>query len=265
MSSTAIEVATAEDCREAIGRIYPEDSTGWLAATGVIHVASVWAGAPPDLPTLKIDPGTPGCATDAFVLALARARADAIVTTGKIVRAEPTLRHVDGAESPHAGLAHWRSEELHKRRPARTVVLTSRPDLDLEHPLFAGPERAWVMTAESVAESLAARAGGGAPIEIIPRQSPGIRDALTWLLALPGIETVLVEAGPATTAALYDSSHGVDELMLTFYHGATLPPAVRGGTFATRARLKETFPGLSFAGRRDGRDADWSFCRARRP
>ena len=62
----------------------------WRGARGVLQVAAVadraWVA-------IAIGPAAPSSATDRFVLGFARARSDAIVTTGAILRAEPDLVH----------------------------------------------------------------------------------------------------------------------------------------------------------------------------
>ena len=56
-------------------------------AAGVLHVAAVWAERPDRLTVLEITAQTPKSDDDAFALSLARARADAVLTTGAILRA----------------------------------------------------------------------------------------------------------------------------------------------------------------------------------
>ena len=62
-------------------------------ALGVLHVAAVWETPDGRYRTLRVGEGAIRSASDAVVLSAARARADAIVTTGRILRDEPELMH----------------------------------------------------------------------------------------------------------------------------------------------------------------------------
>ena len=62
-------------------------------SSGVVHVTAVWQRGDGDLVTLRTAAGAPRVAHDALVLGLARARADAILTTAEVLRCEPGLRH----------------------------------------------------------------------------------------------------------------------------------------------------------------------------
>jgi hypothetical protein len=111
------------------------------------------------LETIAIGPHSPKSATDFFLLNLARARADAIVTTGKILRDEPAVEHrLQGADGEPAALAAWRRERLGKREPPCSVVLTTGREIDLFHPLFRSAPRVIILTGESAAGALRERA-----------------------------------------------------------------------------------------------------------
>jgi len=202
-------------------------------AAGVVHVTSVWTAPDGCWRSLRIGPETPESAADTLALAAARARADAIVTTGAILRAEPGLDHrLDGLVS---GAATWRRESLGLRSPPHSVVLTRRGDLDLDHRLFAATEGAsgkvFVLTGEDAAAELRARAAGREDrVVVVARRRPGLRDALAWLRGECAFETVLVEAGVSTATQLYDAPLAVDELLLSIYCAAP-PPAVQGEPF----------------------------------
>ena len=93
-----------DEVAQAIERLYGERLEDEV---GVLHVASAWRDETGRLFALRIGPDTPSSATDGFALALARARCDAILSTGKILRDEPGLRHRPDPVDPQ-GLTAWR-------------------------------------------------------------------------------------------------------------------------------------------------------------
>ncbi len=251
----------AARCAARIREIFEDDLQ---APPGVLHVTAVWQDAGGRLFTLRIGASTPRSATDAFVLGVARARCDAVVTTGRILRDEPEVLH----RLPD-DLAAWRRQRLGRREPPLTVVLTARHDVDLAHPLLA--RRALVVTSRDAAPRLVARvreAGRGDGIEVVGRTAPSLRDLLSFLREERGLADVCVEAGPATTAALYTEPPCVDELMLSVYLGSALPRGVRGGAFLGPGVLERVFPEPESLCRRFRRDepesGPWLFCRHRR-
>ena len=135
-------LATADAVRAESMRIYGSE----LRNTGVVHVTAVWQRAGGYLVTLRSGSSTgddpPRIVHDAFALGIARARADAILTTGEILRREPDLRH--GLPGPGAlplGLAEWRRTVLGKTTPPILWVMTRSGDLDFAHPAFGHPEK----------------------------------------------------------------------------------------------------------------------------
>jgi riboflavin biosynthesis pyrimidine reductase len=259
------------ETEERIRAIYGDVLTD---TPGVLHVASVWCDGAGDYFALRIGAGTPRSATDVFSLALARARCDAIVTTGRILREEPGLRH-----ALPVALAHWRRERLAKTHAPVSVVLTRRSDLDLAHPLVAPgregeafdpglPRQATiVVTAPAAAAALRARvaaagdrAGTRVPVEAVGLARPGLRELLTWLRDERGFASACVEAGPSTARDLYDEPLAVDELMLSQLHVPALPVGVCGGAFADLARIERRFA-LASEHESDEESGRWSFRR----
>lgn len=212
-------------CAKRIRALYGDDL---LSSAGALHVTSVWSGAGGRLFTLRIGPACPRSATDSFVLELTRARADAIVTTGQILRDEPGLR----TELEDPELVAWRRERLGKSEAPLTVVLSRRTDL--EHPLLAAPDA-------------------------VVRHA-GLRETLAWLREERGATTVAIEAGPSTTRALYDEPLAVDELLLSICHLPALPAGVQGGELGDLAHLTSRFPRRSERTREEESGA-WSFLR----
>jgi riboflavin biosynthesis pyrimidine reductase len=251
-------VSGAERAARAIRALYGDDL---VAAAGVLHVAAAWASPGRALVNMRITDGTPSSDTDAFALAVARARADAIVTTGRILREETGLRFTSPRDEAW-GLGAWRRTRLGREQAPWIVVLTRGPGLEVDHPALIG-HRTLVLTSHA-----AARAGrpssGGAAVEWIGREAPGLLDALAYLRGVHGLATVLVEAGPSTSAALYEAPGHVDELMLSICHVAALPPGVKGEPFLDEAARGRA--GLVEVARTDRDEASgrWTFTRWRR-
>lgn len=238
---------------ERIREVYGRD-VSLEKPPGVVHVTSVWFDDEGRSYTLRIGPDTPKSETDRFVLNLARARCDAIVTTGHILRQEPGVHH----EIPE-DLLDWRRSVLGKPDPPQSVVLTGRDDLDAGHPLLVRASRALVVTSESAAAALALRFADEPRIEVVGRVETGIRDVLR-LLGDRGFRSICIEAGPSTSRALYDDPVWVDELMLSVYLGTRLSAAVRGGEFLDSDTLARHFSVRGESVQRE-RSGLWSFRR----
>jgi riboflavin biosynthesis pyrimidine reductase len=205
---------------------------------GVLHVTAVWQAARGELVTLRIGPHAPASATDLFCLGVARARCDALVTTGRILREEPEVRQQLPPE-----LEAWRREQRGLETPPASVVLTGRADLDLAHPLLRTAAHAIVLTGHANAARLAQRAAraGGAPVEIVGRDTPGPRDTLRFLQQERDLGSVCIEAGPSSSRGLYEEPICVDELMLSVFQGDSVASAGQGGVFASLRQLERDF------------------------
>ncbi|MBM4266081.1 MAG: hypothetical protein FJ144_05615 [Deltaproteobacteria bacterium] len=231
---------------------------------GVIQVTSVTrprdAAAP--LETIAVGPDAPRSATDRFLLSLARARADAIVTTGKILRAEPDVRHSPlGSTEEIEALRRWRHDHLAKRDEPWSVVLSRGTSLDLDHPLFRPPARPLLLVPEETARRIepAARAAG---IRVLGRPEPSLEDSLAVLAADFGCETITVEAGPSTSRSLWGSPTRVDELLLSIFEEHEDVP--RAGAFSTEARLEAALGRPRASQSRVEESGLWTFRRYRR-
>lgn len=202
---------------------------------GVLHVVAVHAeGA--SRRVIRIGDHAPKSATDFFALELARARADAIVITGAILREEPELRY-----ELSSGLAAFRRDVLGLRDPPRLLVLT-RGDIPLDHPALHGAARPILFTSAEAAPALRARTG----LEIAAVPAPSARLALAFLRSERGCRSVSVEAGPTTAVPLYDEPCAIDELALSVFGGA-LDPRARGGRFLDEPALARRFERVSCA------------------
>jgi riboflavin biosynthesis pyrimidine reductase len=245
---------TAARCEERVHGLYGE---GLLQAPAVLQPMAVWNDGSGRLFTLLIGEASPDSATDRFVLGLARARVDAIVTTGRILRDEPDVTHSLGDPDLDA----WRVAVAGRDRPPVSVILTARDDLDFAHPVF-GAEEVLVVTSEEVEPVLASRAPDH--VEIVGRAYTALRETVRWLHEDRGFASVSVEAGPSSSLELYRAPVRVDELMLSVYQSPSLPDAARGGSFLDVADLDRLFP-VGAARRsectREEESGRWSFCR----
>jgi riboflavin biosynthesis pyrimidine reductase len=233
------QITSADSCDQKLVEIYKNDLE---SAQGVVHVTSVWAESSRSLVTLRIGPETPRSDTDAFVLNVARARADAIITTGKTLREEETVTHeLQGPGAVPQALADWRKNRLGKNEPPSSVVLTSGRNVDLDHPLFRSGTIPMIFTSPEGAGKLAEGAASKG-IEVVERDEPSLRDAIKYLRELRGAETIVIEAGPSTSRSLYEPPAVINELMLSVYSGRSIPRSVRGETFFTLQDLGLVFP-----------------------
>jgi riboflavin biosynthesis pyrimidine reductase len=175
---------------------------------------------------IEIGPESPQSDTDFFALSLARARADAILVTGKILRAEPQLRCILPDD-----LGRWRGV----RPPPDLVVLTRGRDLDPSHPALSGAwARPVIFTTEESAAALAA-----SNLVVVGHPDPSARAAVDWAVS-EGARVVSIEAGPSAAASLYDARPLVDEVLLSEFRG-DLPDELRGGSPFTRETLEAHF------------------------
>lgn len=244
------DVDTAADVDALIGRLYGDVS---LAAEGVLHVTAVWRAPDGALVTLKINERTPKSEYDFFALNLARARADAIVVTGKVLRDEPGVRFaLQGAAA--GGLRRWRCEVHGRGETPWLVVLTSGRDLDLDHPAFDG-QRTVVVTSETAASALVAPPN----VELVGLPSPSIRAAIQYARDALHAKIVSIEAGPTTTRPLYRDPCRVDELMLSVYEEASIPNEAHGPELVPFPELERLLGPASSACRIEEPSGTWSF------
>ncbi len=246
---------------ERIDDLYGDALT---ADAGLVHVAAVWASPAGRLFNLRIGPEAPASETDRFVLDLARVRADAIVSTGAILRAEPALTHVPAA-THRAGLLRWREHALGREGPPLLAVLSRGLDIQTIHPAFHDWARPLLFTSHEGARGLAGacRVSG---IELCTHEEPSLAALLQMLREERDCRTVLVEAGPSTTRGLYESGEAagparVDELMLSVCHARSLPATAVGEPFASVEAIRAA--GLALRSERTRKESSgpWSFQR----
>lgn len=256
------EVETGEDVTRWLEKIWGDRQ---IPRAGILHVTAVWRQPTGGYRTLNINDATPKSDHDLFMLGVARARADAIVTTGKILRAEPALNHdLPGSPRLAAALGQWRKRVL-ERRPDRplVVILTSGRNLEPEHPAFHAWARPVIYTSKHAATNLREELAVAA-IDVVGSAQPDLRDAIAYLRSEAGCRTISIEAGPSTSGQLYEPPVLVDELMLSAYLGATVPDGVVGAPFLGPERLGDLFGRRSAEHHVTEPSGEWSFSRWRR-
>jgi riboflavin biosynthesis pyrimidine reductase len=231
---------------------------------GVVHIASAWQDAS-TLRAIAIGPAAPRSPSDAFLLDAVRARADFVLTTGRILRLEPRLQHWPPPGETQS-FERWRSDVVGKPEAPRSVVLTSGRELPAEHPVLDRARRAarpLLLTTSEGERSLRAWAREQ-DIDVVSPKEPGPRAAIEHLIASGDELTIAIEAGPTTTASLYDEPCLVDELILGRYLEPSLPEAARGGPLPERARLERALPVLIGSSECEEPSGRWRFERRRR-
>ena len=212
---------------------------------GVLHVTSAWRSPEGPLLALEIGPDAPSSSSDSFVLNLARARCDAILTTGEILRREASLTHeFQGPPELVESLRDWRRSVAARSEAPWSVVLTSGRDIDLDHPLFRAAPRALIATSES-GERRLAEAACTRGIEVVGLPRCELREVIAYLREEKSRGSICVEAGPSTAAGLYAAPLALDELMLSVFEESGRSPAVAGAALPGWERLSGSFRRVS--------------------
>lgn len=276
-SNTESNVRTLEEVDARLRQLY--GVVDWAAAKGVVHVASIVEG---DRSVIIPGPMAPVSKTDRFVLGAARARVDAILTTGAILRSEPGLRHEPSSEPvENAAFLAWRRQRIGRNDSPQLIVMTESGDLPLDHPAIRAAEAGFVWTSPGWAAQLRSRLGNRIGRLEIVEASPskeGIAAAIERTMAQPEVETVLIEAGPRAAAPLYSHSNShsnshsrskriegsasCDELLLSGYHGE-LDRAASGPTFVSLETIEACFTAPPSTTEIDEASGRWRFMRYR--
>ena len=219
-----------------------------LPFAGVSHVTATWAKPGDGLWVMAIRDDTPKSEHDFFMLNLARARADAILVTGKVLREEPELRYtLQGSDRLPEALAEWRAVYAGRSEPPLLIVLTSGRGLDARHPALSGEWARPVIYTSNDAELAPSKA------RVVRSSKPDARSAIRWAQS-QGAAIVSLEAGPSTVAPLYDPPCVIDELLLGVHHAPSLPEGI---AVAKLFEEDESF-GMGTGSHRVGR---WTFAR----
>lgn len=220
----------------------------------ILHVAAVYEDNN-SYKIIRVDSSkAPRSNEDFFALNLARARVDAIFTSGKVIREEADLSH--SLQGPFAkSLEEYRTKVLGKASPPYSLIFT-RGSPDLESSFFDNKTRPVIYTSTDGYNSLDKKVleekgiiakDGGA--------SPTVEEALAYLKEELGVETVSMEAGPSVSNDLYNKSL-VSELMLSIYSGKISPEAI-GNEFVSKKTIEENLILDSLSNNYDG----WTFKR----
>ena len=236
----AAKSGDAQDIGAVLEEIYgPVD---WQAAGGVVHVTAIAAA---DRTTIALGPAAPSSEMDRFVLGFARARAEALVTTGSILRAEPDLVHRYAEEaSRDAEWKAWREAALGRGAAPGLMLLSRTGDFPLGHPAIEAAESGFVWTSSATRSRLGARIG---ELEVVAAEQfeagrTGLSGALAFARTRHGLTDIAIEAGPSATRELYEPGAAtvrppVDELMLSLYEGELAKPA-RAAEFASEVQVR---------------------------
>ena len=227
----------------------------------VSHSFAAWR-ASPDAPltTIKINEHGPKSELDWLALHIARARADGIIITGKILRDEPKLSFSLRAD-PRWGdaLESWRVRRWGLCEPPWILILTGSGEIDFEHPVFHGWARPLIFTSDRAAT----RKLAAAPCPVVADEAPDIRRAIRYLQRGRGCECVSIEAGPSTARELYERPMAVKELLLSVYLDPVLDPRAQGDPLVDLSTVRAIFRTETSTTHRDA-GQHWSFYRLRR-
>ncbi len=227
----------------------------------VSHSGAVWKDPESQkLTTLRINDYGPKSDLDFLSLHIARARADAIVITGKILRDEPSLRYDLRADARWGdALVEWRERTWGLWERPWLLILTASGKLDFSHPALHGWPRPLIFTSDRTA----ARKLADSPFPVVADAEPGIRRAIRHLQVAKDCECISIEAGPSTALSLYEPPAVVHELLLSVYLDKALDDRAKGAPLIELARLRSRFRSETSATHRcEGQH--WSFHRFRR-
>jgi riboflavin biosynthesis pyrimidine reductase len=244
----------------------------WAAAEGLLHVAAI-ALTPPR--AIAIGPAAPASETDRFVLGFARARADVIVTTGSILRAEPELTHAYSSDSAeNAAFALWREGSLGRAESPQICVLSQSGRFPTDHPAIRGAHAGIVWTTPEGAHRIGEDLGSRWTVE--PGIAPGgglpgsIEAMIAHLRSQMGARAISIEAGPTVSGGLYPAGSTepeasvcrptcwVDELLLSRYCGELAREAV-GPAFVAPERIARRFGTARSRTPREESSGSWLF------
>lgn len=250
----------ARRCQARIIELFDDDLRG---ETGVLHGLALWRApsGPPRI--IRIGEKSPASEIDRFLLHLARARADAIITSGSNLRAEPNLNHFVGdGFSMQNELKAWRNEVRGSSLSPTSLVLTQGFDLDLNHPFFKDSAPRIIYTGNAAAEILAEPAQERG-IRVVESRAPSLSNAIEWLRTETTATNITLEMGAHASRALYQQPPGIDELILSLYEEPQLPRAQQGDVFLELDELEQLLGPPSKPRMRREASGTWSFRRFR--
>jgi riboflavin biosynthesis pyrimidine reductase len=255
MAASLVELTDANSVDRAARALF---GSSLDTRPAVSHSFAAWRVAKDEpLKTILINEHSPKSDLDFLALHVARARADAIIITGKILRDEPALRF-DLQADPRWGdaLLSWRERHWGICDPPWLLILTGTGELDFEHPVFHG----WVRPLIFTTDRTAARRLAAAPCPVVADQAPDLRRAIRHLQSARGCDCVSIEAGPSTARSLYERPMAVKELLLSVYLEPSLDERAQGAPLVTLSDVREMFRSETSATHRE-QGKHWSFHR----
>ncbi|MEQ8276067.1 MAG: hypothetical protein RMA76_23875 [Deltaproteobacteria bacterium] len=229
-----------------IAALWGAEAVADFLRPSVFHVTAVWRRPEGPPAVLRINADTPKSATDRFSLEIARARADAIVATGQILRDEPEERFAIA----DAEIQAWRRTTFGDT-PTTLAVLTSGRAIDFDHPAFHAEHlRPIVFTAN-------ARLEAPTNVEVIVDANASPRTLIAYLRRR--CSRISIEAGPSASRLLYEAPLAVDELLLSTLVAERVPANTVGGDFFAEPELAARFAERSTPVVRTERGRTWRF------
>ncbi|MEM8609691.1 MAG: hypothetical protein AAGF92_21510 [Myxococcota bacterium] len=255
MGGNLVELSDAKSVERAARRLF---GSALDTRPAVSQSGAVWNDPGSGLlTTLRIEGHQPKSDLDFLALHMARARADAIVITGQILRDEPTLAY-DLRTDPRWGdaLVEWRERHWGLWRPPWILIMTESGRIDFGHPVFKGWGRPMIFTSDRTAE----RKLADSPVPVVADAEPSIRRAIQHLQQSRDAECISIEAGPSTSLELYERPTVVDELLLSVYLGTSLDVRAQGAPLIELTRLRGRFRTETSSTHRS-QHGHWSFHR----
>ncbi|MGB5374832.1 MAG: hypothetical protein WBN15_13695, partial [Polyangiales bacterium] len=145
MAASLVELTDAASVDRAARALF---GSSFDTRPAVSQSFAAWRAAEGEpLTTILINEHSPKSDLDFLALHLSRARSDAMVITGKILRDEPQLTF-DLHADPRWGdaLVNWRERRWALFEPPWLLILTNRGELDFDHPVFHGWARPVIFT-----------------------------------------------------------------------------------------------------------------------
>lgn len=258
MAASLVELTDAASVDRAAQALF---GSSFETRPAVSQSFAAWRAAEDEpLTSMLISEHSPKSDLDFLALHISRARADAIVITGKILRDEPKLSF-DLRADPRWGdaLLNWRERRWGLFDPPWLLILTGRGELDFDHPVFHGWARPLIFTNDRAA----ARKLAAAPCPVVADEAPDIRRAIQHLQLARDCECVSIEAGPSTVRALYERPIAIKELLLSVYLEPSLDERTQGAPLISLSEVRALFRTETCTVHRE-RGRHWSFHRLRR-
>lgn len=258
MGGSLVELVDAASVDRAARKLF---GSALDSRPAVSHSAAAWHDPASDkLTAIRINEYGPKSELDFLSLHIARARADAIIITGKILRDEPTLEYDLRADTRWGDALHqWRERRWGLWEPPWLLILTGSGEVDPAHPALHG----WVNPVIFTSDRTAERHLADSPIPVVADEAPDIRKAIRHLQISKDCQCISIEAGPSTALGLYDKPTVVNELLLSVNLDKTLDHRAKGQAVIELGKLRHRF-GAETSVTHSQQGQHWSFHRLQR-